>query len=71
MFPHQSETLLRVTEHFSKDPEVTGLILGGSIAHGFHSAESDVDVMIVVSDVAHRERLSTRRTGFFSRFKRR
>src|SRR5688572_10230978 len=67
MFPHHSETLLRVTAHFLKEPEVLGLILGGSIAHGFCSAESDVDVMIVVSDADHEERLRTRRTCFFSR----
>jgi hypothetical protein len=67
MFPHHSETLLRVTEHFLADPEVLGLILGGSIAHGFCSADSDVDVMIVVSDADHDERLRTQRTCFFSR----
>ena len=67
MFPHHSDTLLRVTEHFSKDPEVSGLLLVGSIAHGFCSAESDVDVMILVSDADHQQRLETRRTCFFSR----
>jgi predicted nucleotidyltransferase len=67
MFEHHSSTLARVAEHFSKDPEVTGLILAGSIAHGFCSAESDVDVMIVVSDESHAERLRTARATFFSR----
>jgi hypothetical protein len=67
MFPHQADTLSRVSEHFSRDPEVVALLLGGSIAHGFHSAESDVDVMIVVSDEDHRQRLGTPRACFFSR----
>jgi predicted nucleotidyltransferase len=67
MFSHHSDTLLRVTDHFLKDPEVLGLILAGSIAHGFSTPESDVDVMIVVSDADHEERLRTRRTCFFSR----
>jgi len=56
-----------VTAHFLKDPDVLGLILCGSLAHGFCSAESDVDVMIVVSDAEHDERLRTGRSCFFSR----
>lgn len=67
MFPHHAATLRRTTEYFEKAPEVTGLILGGSIAHGFCSPESDVDVMIVVSDEEHRDRLRAGRTCFFSR----
>lgn len=67
MFEHHAATIARVVEHFSQDPEVTGLVLGGSIAHGFASAESDVDVLIVVSDADHAERLCGVRTGFFSR----
>jgi predicted nucleotidyltransferase len=67
ILPHHAETLLNTIEHFSKDPEVTGLILAGSIAHGFFSPDSDVDVMILVSDEHHQERLRTRRTGFFNR----
>jgi hypothetical protein len=67
MFPHHSATLLRVTEFFSKDPDVLGLLLVGSIAHGYCSAESDVDVMIVVTDEDHEQRLRTRNTCFFSR----
>ena len=67
LLPHHAETLQRVTEHFLKDSQVLGLLLAGSIAHGFCSADSDLDVMIVVSDSDHDERLRTRRTCFFSR----
>jgi hypothetical protein len=67
MFPHHTETLSRVSEHFSREPGVIALLLGGSIAHGFHSAESDVDVMMVVSDEDYRARLGTPRACFFSR----
>lgn len=67
MLEHHTATLARVAEFFSKDPEVVGLILAGSIAHGFCTPESDVDVMLVVSDEDHAERLRTVRTGFFSR----
>ena len=67
MLPHHAETLRRTKEFFSKDPKVVGLLLAGSLAHGFQSAESDVDVMIVVSDEDHRERMRTDGTCFFSR----
>lgn len=65
--PHHAATLQRTVEHFEKDPAVLGLVLGGSLAHGFGSPESDVDVMIVVSDADHAERLREGRTCFFSR----
>lgn len=67
MSPHHVETIRRTTEHFSREPGVTGLILGGSLAHGFHSAASDVDVMILVDDKDFAERVRTGRTCFFSR----
>ncbi|ACB75452.1 nucleotidyltransferase domain-containing protein [Opitutus terrae] len=67
MLPHHAETIRRTTEHFAADPAVVGLLLGGSLAHGFANADSDVDVMIVVSDEDHRERTRTGRTCFFSR----
>ncbi|HWO09957.1 MAG TPA: nucleotidyltransferase domain-containing protein [Polyangiaceae bacterium] len=67
MFPHHASTLRRTIEHFEQTPGVLGLLLGGSIAHGFCTEGSDVDVMIVVSDDEHRERLRTGDACFFSR----
>lgn len=67
MYPHHEETLRRTTEFFSREAQVSGLVLAGSLAHGFCSSESDVDVMIVVPDDDHQERLRTGRTCFFSR----
>lgn len=66
MFPHHAETIRRTIDFFARDPEVMGLILSGSIAHGFDSADSDVDIMILVSDDDHRERLRSGRTCFFN-----
>lgn len=66
MHTHHRETLRRTTDHFAADPGVTGLLLAGSLAHGFASAASDVDVLIVVPDEDLRERLRTARTCFFS-----
>ncbi|HET9140336.1 nucleotidyltransferase domain-containing protein [Actinophytocola sp.] len=63
---HHAESIQRVTEHFFSLPEVEGLILGGSIAHGFARAESDVDVAIVISEEEHERRRATGRLTFLS-----
>ncbi|HET9929764.1 MAG TPA: nucleotidyltransferase domain-containing protein [Polyangiaceae bacterium] len=65
--PHQAETVRRTQEHFAREQGVTALLLGGSLAHGFATPASDVDVMIVVSDDEHSDRLSTARSCFFSK----
>lgn len=49
LLPHHAETIANLTAQMAADPAVLGLVLGGSIAHGFANAESDVDVTIVVS----------------------
>lgn len=67
MLPHHAQTVQRTIDHFSAQRGVVGLLLAGSLAHGFETPESDVDVMIVVSDAGHRERLRTGETCFFSR----
>lgn len=50
MFPHHTESIEVIKNHFSADPKVQALILTGSIAHGFQSAESDFDALIVLSE---------------------
>ena len=61
------ESIGNVIEYFRREPEVQALLLGGSIAHGFASPTSDVDVMILVSDEHYEERLSQRRLTFFNK----
>ncbi|PTY05684.1 hypothetical protein DB347_15060 [Opitutaceae bacterium EW11] len=64
---HHSEAVQRTADYFSRQPDVQGLILGGSLAHGFNAPDSDVDVMIVVSDAEYARRLARAETCFFSR----
>jgi predicted nucleotidyltransferase len=66
MYPHHTQSIQNVTDHFQRDPEVLALLLGGSIAHGFETPTSDVDIMIVVSDEDHRKRLETNQVHFFN-----
>jgi predicted nucleotidyltransferase len=48
LLPHHAETITNLTRQLEADPAVLGLVLGGSIAHGFATPASDVDVTIVV-----------------------
>lgn len=63
----QQEAIDRTTAHFQRDPGVIALVLGGSLAHGFGSPASDVDVNIVVSDAELAARTADGRTTFFDR----
>lgn len=53
----QKETLDKAIEIISKDKEVNGIVLGGSIAHGYSTPKSDVDIMIIVSGQEHQRRI--------------
>ena len=56
LLPHHAATVTALTQQMSADPDVLALVLGGSIARGFATPASDVDVTIVVSpeDLARR-----------------
>ncbi|MEB2346448.1 MAG: nucleotidyltransferase domain-containing protein [Deltaproteobacteria bacterium] len=56
MHPHHQAAVEHVTELLRAEPEVHALLLGGSIAHGFERPDSDVDLLIVVSDAEHAAR---------------
>jgi hypothetical protein len=53
LYPQHAETIDRVVEFFRDADGVEALLLGGSVAHGFARPDSDVDVLIVVSDEHH------------------
>lgn len=57
MFSHHQETIEIITEKFKKQEDVLGLLIGGSVAHGFATEKSDVDIFIVVSNKEYNDRL--------------
>src|SRR5215217_7389804 len=67
MIPHHRQSLQNVKEYFQRDPEVLALLLSGSIAHGFQSATSDVDIMIFVSEQDYQKRFQSEQLHFFTR----
>jgi len=58
---HHEEAVRRLVERFSADETVDAVLLVGSIAHGFETEASDVDVMLLVSEARYAE-LAERRT---------
>jgi len=66
MHSHHTQSIQNVTEYFQRDPEVLALLLGGSIAHGFETPSSDIDVLIIVSDEDQKKRIDENRVHFFN-----
>ena len=66
MYPHHAQSIQNVTDFFQHDPEVVALLLAGSIAHGFETSTSDVDILILVSDEDHKRRIECNQVHFFN-----
>jgi predicted nucleotidyltransferase len=59
---HHEAAIDRVVARCERDDSILAVLLAGSIAHGFASPDSDVDIMLVVSDddlAGRRERHET------------
>jgi predicted nucleotidyltransferase len=67
MYPHHTQSIQNVAEYFQRDPEVLAMLLGGSIAHGFESRTSDVDIMILVSNENHQRRFQKGEIHFYNK----
>lgn len=57
MYKHHEETIEKMLEQFKANEEVLALLLTGSIAHGFATAKSDIDIMIIVSEENYSRRV--------------
>jgi predicted nucleotidyltransferase len=67
MLPHHQAAIQRLTEHFQADPNFLALIIGGSIAKGWEKPDSDVDIVLVVTDEEYARRTPERRYHYFTR----
>lgn len=59
MYLHHEETIKNASEKLKKRDDVLGLLVAGSVAHGFESVTSDVDIMILISDEDYNARLKS------------
>jgi len=66
LFKHHQETIERVVQQLSATDAVLAVIVGGSVAHGFATESSDVDIMIVVSSEEYESRKRTGRLTYFN-----
>lgn len=64
MDPTHAALVQRVTDHFSAQPGVIGVLLTGALAHGFEAGYSAVEIIVVVSDADYRSRVRRAETGF-------
>jgi len=56
---HHRATIDRATARLRARDDVLGVLVGGSIAHGFATETSDVDLLLVVADQDWERRLAT------------
>jgi hypothetical protein len=64
MYAHHEAAIARVTARFRDEPGVLAILLAGSLAHGTATGNSDVDIMLVVSDAELAERQRANTTAF-------
>lgn len=57
MYEHHQLAIDNITRTIEAMPNVLGLIIDGSVAHGLAKADSDIDVMIVVSEDEYQSRV--------------
>jgi hypothetical protein len=66
MRPHHERAIQRLVDHFSQDPTCLAVIVGGSIAKGLERDDSDVDVMLVVTDDLFKEKWERNELGYIT-----
>jgi hypothetical protein len=66
MHKHHEEAIKKVTAHFQQEAEVEALLLGGSVAHGYEMENSDIDVMLLVSESEYQTRLQNGDIHYYS-----
>lgn len=67
MFDHHTKTIENVKRYFASQGNILAVLLGGSIAHNFATEQSDVDIMIVVSEEEFESREKSNDLLFFNR----
>ncbi len=67
MYKHHRDTINNVIEKLKADQSILALIIAGSIAHGFAREDSDVDIMIVVSQEEYERRCRSNEALYYER----
>ncbi|GGJ32477.1 nucleotidyltransferase domain-containing protein [Deinococcus roseus] len=66
LHPHHHAALERFIEHYTQNPEVQAIVVGGSLAKGFGKASSDLDVLIVIDEAQYTLRKASQNLSYYS-----
>ncbi|MDR3595974.1 nucleotidyltransferase domain-containing protein [Clostridium sp.] len=65
MYNHHKKAIEDITNKLKTNEEILGIIIGGSVAHGFANEKSDIDIMIVLSDEDFQKHLKEKNIGYY------
>lgn len=66
MFKHHAEAIERFTSIIKQDDRYIALIIGGSIMHGNARPDSDLDVMLIVTDEYYKEKAAKNELWYYN-----
>ncbi len=66
MRPHHKKAIEKLTEHLKKKDEFLALIITGSVAKGVEKENSDIDIILVVTDEEFERRKEKNKLIYFS-----
>ena len=66
MKPHHQKAIQKLVEHFAPDDTCLGVIVGGSVAKGLAKDDSDIDIVLVVSDDLYRQKREENNLIYFT-----
>ncbi len=56
MYAHHEQTIEKIKDAFTDREDILAVLLGGSVAHGFCTEISDIDIMLIISDEEYMRR---------------
>ncbi|RUS45724.1 nucleotidyltransferase domain-containing protein [Cohnella sp. AR92] len=65
MYKHHQAAIDAITNKLKVREEVLGVVVGGSIAHGYAGETSDIDILIVLSDEDYAKALANNGIGYY------
>jgi predicted nucleotidyltransferase len=64
MEKHHQEAVDKFLSLYTKDETILGVLLGGSIAHGFSVYDSDIDLILIVNPDEYLKRKNQNKLAF-------
>ena len=65
IYPHQQKAREYIAEKFRQEEQVVALLFVGSIQHKFHDENSDIDMIIVLTNEAYAKRIAENHVHYY------